>query len=626
MCGFSGIVDFTKKNNFENNLKLSVEEIKHRGPDNQGYFFDKDNGIFLGFNRLKIIDLMDRSNQPFVDDSKNIVLMFNGEIYNFKNIKQKLEKDFVFKTDSDTEVLLCSYIKWGVDFLKYIEGMFSIVIYDKIQNKIILIRDRFGIKPLFYSFNKENVVFSSEIKGILKTEMVNKKLNLTAIDSYLSFLCVIDNLTPFENIFKLRPGEMITINLDTGNTKNEYYWDLEKIDLLDNEEIVINNVFSKIDLSIQEQMQSDVNFGCFLSGGLDSSINAILMSKHLKEPVKTLSVFFDHKQYNEIKYSRLINDKIQSKGYEKEIKQEDFWEFLNNFGAINDSLNGDLVCFPLYYLSKLTKEKNIKMIQVGEGADEIFCGYNSFKYIWLIKLIDLFWKYTSKINSVIKKIISWSPLLFVDKKSGLYDLIIRWNENLPWYFGANNIFNRVEKKQIFKNDICIDKNFINNTIKKHWRADFSPLQKISYIETKLRLPELLLNRVDLITMNFSIESRVPFLNSNLVKYVFSVDDQLKLKDNNTKYLLKKSMKDIVPNEIIERRKQGFWAPFADWYINDLNFKTKINKIILESSFTNSGLVNKDYIKKLLKQNFNNKNILKVWSLLILTNFYDYYFN
>lgn len=629
MCGFTGIIDRENKKDLENNLQTAVDSIKHRGLDHQDMFLDKEHGVYLAFNRLKIIDLLDRSNQPFQDQDGNIIIMFNGEIYNFLNLKKELEKDYIFKTTSDTEVLLYAYKKWGVDFLKKINGMFSITMYDKLQKKILLIRDQMGIKPLYYSISNSNIIFSSEIKSILNTDLIKKEINPTAIDSYLTFLCTIDNLTPFNNIFKLRPGELITISLDNWTIKNEYYWDLNLKNTVDNEQNIIKNILEKIDNSIKEQMQSDVDFGCFLSGGLDSSINAILMSKHMGKPIKALSVYFDDKKYNEISYSRLIAEQLKAETFEKEIKQKDFWEFLDNFKKINDSLNGDLVCFPLYFLSQMTNKNNVKMIQVGEGADELFCGYKSFKYFKWIKLIDFVWQKTQLWPPWLKWVLKELSMIFVFWSSFLKEILRRWSNDLPWYLGANNIFLNTAKQNIFSSDFYdkIDKHFIDKTVKKYYNKKMSPLQKITYLETKLRLPELLLNRVDLITMNFSIESRVPFLNKDLMEYVFNIKDNLKLKNNETKYLLKKSVENIVPKEIIYRKKQGFWAPFLNWYVNDKDFALKIKNIILDSKMLRDNILNQNYITFILNQKkLNEKTVLKIWSLLILTNFYDYYFN
>lgn len=222
MCGFSGIIDFEKKNDLESNLKKGIDELIHRGPDNQGLYFEKDLGLYFGFNRLKIIDLKDASNQPFISADGLVIMMFNGEIYNYKELKKELN-EFEFKTDSDTEVLLACYQKFGLKFLDKIEGMFSICIFDKNENKVLLIRDRLGIKPLFYLINQKQILFSSEIKSILKMDLIKKEINPTAIDNYLTFLCTIDNQTPFLNVLKLRPGEMMAINLnDKTILHNEY--------------------------------------------------------------------------------------------------------------------------------------------------------------------------------------------------------------------------------------------------------------------------------------------------------------------------------------------------------------------------------------------------------------------
>ncbi len=627
MCGFSGIIDFDKKNDLESNLKRGIDGITHRGPDNQGLYIAKEAGLYFGFNRLKIIDLKDCSNQPFFSDDGSVVMMFNGEIYNYKELKKELV-DFEFRTDSDTEILLKCYQKFGLKFLDKIEGMFSICIFDKADDKILLIRDRLGIKPLFFSINQKQILFASEIKSILKMDLIKKEINPTAIDNYLTFLCTIDNQTPFLNVLKLRPGEMMVINLNDKTIAHNQYWDLKIEDNTEREEDIIKNVFKKLDDSIAEQMQSDVDFGCFLSGGLDSSLNAVLMSEKLGVPVKTLSVYFESLKYNEIQYSRTISDQLKATKFEREITQKDFWLFLNEFGHINDNLNGDLVCFPLYFLSEMTNSNGIKMIQVGEGADEIFCGYKRFKYARLIQILDYFWNKTSKFDSRVKKSLVWLAKLLIDKNSMGFEMIRRWENDLPWYFGANNIFTEFEKKNIFDGEFSksIDKRFSDKIISGHYNSNHSALQKITYLETKLRLPELLLNRVDMLTMNFSIESRVPFLNSKLVEYVFNISDDLKLKNNTTKYLLKKAAFGIIPNEIIDRKKQGFWAPFLEWYMLDKEFNAKIQELILNSKLLKDKVLNTGLVEALLKKpNFNERTILKVWSILILSNFYDYYF-
>jgi asparagine synthase (glutamine-hydrolysing) len=253
-----------------------------------------------------------------------MVLMFNGEIYNYKELKEELKDQYIFKTDSDTEVLLACYQKFGLKFLEKIEGMFSICIFDKKENKILLIRDRLGIKPLFYAITQKQIVFGSEIKSILKTGLIKKEINPTAIDNYLTFLCTIDNQTPFLNILKLRPGELMVINLNDKTIAHNEYWDLRMENNVEEETVVVKKVLERIDQSITEQMQADVDFGCFLSGGLDSSLNAVLMSQKMGKPVKTLSIYFDNAKYSEIEYSRIISEKLKAQKFEKKVEQKDF--------------------------------------------------------------------------------------------------------------------------------------------------------------------------------------------------------------------------------------------------------------------------------------------------------------
>ncbi|MGB9680844.1 MAG: asparagine synthase (glutamine-hydrolyzing), partial [Minisyncoccia bacterium] len=508
------------------------------GPDDSGLYLANDKKVGLGFRRLAIIDLSKKGNQPMTNEKKNIWLIFNGEIYNFKELKEELIiKGHKFRSKTDSEVIIHLYEEKKEKCLADLNGMFAFAIWDEKEQKLFAARDRIGIKPFYYYFKDGIFLFGSEIKAILENPIVKREPNLEAISHYLTFACTPAPYTLFKDIFKLPAAHYLTLD-KFGYLEIHRYWNPFEAseskfqtpnDSKEKECFYIEQTRKLLQESIERQMVSDVPFGCFLSGGIDSSTNAVLMSKAMGKPVETFSISYkDYKEFDEFEYSRKINEIIKAKSYELRVGEGEFLEWLDFMAKNMDDPNGDWVCFPVYYLAKMFRENGVIMGQVGEGSDELFNGYQ--RDLTYFKLFKRVWRYLEKLPTFIKKlpyqIINLTPYTFLTLPK---ELLRRLAYNKPLFFGGANAFSVYEKQFLltksFQKQIpynASDK-VVENIYKdlelqvssyKLQQADF--LQRLLYLELNLRLPELLLMRVDKMVSLNSIEARVPFLDHRLV--------------------------------------------------------------------------------------------------------------
>ncbi len=622
MCGIVGTLSFNNSGyKIDKSLLVKMRDsLKHRGPDGKGLWISENKNVGLAHRRLSIIDPSEAASQPMSNEDKSIFISFNGEIYNHADIKKKLLKvgNYKWKTDhSDTEVILHAFEEWGIDCLKEFVGMFAISIYDLKKRELWLIRDRIGIKPLYYSINKSKINFSSEIKALLKDPLQKREVNDEAFYNYLSFLTSPSPQTLFDGIKKIPPGTWIKINHD-GEIIEKKYWDaLDNTKSLDNlsENEISDKIISTLKDSVEYRKISDVNVGVFLSGGIDSSINTSLFSKNENERVKAFCVKYD-KNYgsykNENYYAKSMADFVNAYYYEKELSMEDFKIFLNKMIELQDEPIADPVCMPIYFLSKLAKENNVTVCQVGEGADELFFGYPSWKNsIGLQKKIN-------KMNfSLLYKMI-YNILKYIPKINNSFQLeaIRRASISQPIFWGGAEAFSETHKNKIISNRLKkkfkkysswnIIKPIRERFEKKSW--DKSNINWMSYLDLNLRLPELLLMRVDKMTMAVSLEGRVPFLDHKLVELAMSIPENIKLKNNDLKYILKKSVKGYIPDEIINRKKQGFNVPIHEWVLD--TFGKYAKKELLEFC-DQTDFLNKKEVNKL----FSNDRGVQIWYLL-----------
>ena len=630
MCGIVGIL--SKSPDIDSHkLKSMRDTMIHRGPDGGGLWISESQQVGFGHRRLSILDLSTAASQPMSNKDDSVCLTYNGEVYNFAEIKAELKPyNYEWKTDhSDTEVILHSYEQWGIEFIKKLRGQFAFAIWDENLKKCFIVRDRAGIKPLYYTQHNEQFIFASEIKAIIEDRSIPRHVNEKALYHYLTFLTSPPPETLFKGIFKLPAAHYMEISINdqtAPDIKITKYWELNsgaKKAHTQNEDEIINTLREKLFDSVKTHKISDVSSGVFLSGGIDSSLNAVLFSKDEDKPTKTFTITYDDKntQYkSEAPFARIIANKIKADHYEHQLTVEDMLNFLRKMVYLQDEPIADPVCVPVYYVSKLAKDNNVTVCHVGEGSDELFWGYPGWKTSLNNQKLDK--KYPFWIKKILLIIIG-----FVGKKNTYkYELLRRAVHNEELFWGGAEVFTEAQKENIlsksFKNRL---KKITSWSIIEKYREDFSnsKLEKTSlnwmtYLDLNFRLPELLLMRVDKMSMGVSIETRVPFLDYKFVEFAMSIPESMKTKNSELKYILKKASEGIIPNEIIYRDKQGFGVPLYDWFFGKLGEEAE--KIIL-NFIKKTDYFNLKEIKKMIKG-----REARLWYILNLALWWETFIN
>jgi asparagine synthase (glutamine-hydrolysing) len=589
MCGIVGIFNHSSRQEVgERLLQQMRDSMTHRGPDDSGLYIAPDRSLGLGHRRLSIIDLSTAARQPMCDDTSRFWVTFNGEIYNYLELRRELEQDGVrFRTKSDTEVLLYLYKKHGSEMVQFLRGMFAFAIWDQTERTLFLARDRIGVKPLYYADQNGSFIFASEIKAILASGKVNRAVDIGAFYNYLSFLTTPAPKTLFEGIFKLPAGHRMLVDAK-GRTTIERWWSpLSKKQRLLPEETYVEDILHLLKESIRYRMISDVPFGVFLSGGIDSSTNVALMAEMMDRPVESFSIGFkDETQYNEFGFARQVAQRFHTNHHEMQIGMSDLLDFLPQLIYHQDEPIADPVCIPVYYVSKLAKDNGVTVCQVGEGSDELFCGYPHWSY-----MLDLERK--RQMYSKIPRMLRQIPMFFAnqleDVSSGRREFLRRASNDEPFFWGGAEAFYEAHKRSLLHNDIRRKLNgtssveVVSGYFKEYIAGaqNPDPLSWMTFIDLKLRLPELLLMRVDKMTMATGVEARVPFLDHKLVEYVMSIPQDRKVPGLATKYLLKKAVRNLIPDQIIDRPKQGFGVPIAEWFQKQLG--TQVRQKLLDFS-------------------------------------------
>lgn len=546
MCGIVGFVN-KKEQDKESIIHKMADRIIHRGPDGDGYYVDKS--IALGHRRLSIIDLKGGA-QPIFNETHDKVIIFNGEIYNFKELRRDLESlGHVFSTNTDTEVILHGYEEYREDIVNKLRGMFAFVIWDIKNEELFGARDFFGIKPFYYANMNNTFMFASEIKCFLENPDFNKELNKDALKPYLTFQFSALEETFFKGVFKLKPGHFFTYK--NGEMKITKYYQVK----FDAEEKPIEYYSKEISKLVEESVEyhkiSDVKVGAFLSGGVDSSyIAATLM------PDNTYSVGFELGSFNEINQAKDLSDILHIENINKVIKPDEFFQSLENIMYYCDEPEGNESTIPLYFLSELAS-KDIKVVLSGEGADELFAGYDCYA----ISSTDLKYRKLPKfIRYPIGKI-AYSLPWFHGRK-----FLIRNGLPLEDYFtGSAFIFTEKDKKKVVKKEYLTGKDFksITKPIFDEVR-DKDEVTKMQYLDMHLWLPEDILLKADKMTMAHSLELRVPFLDKELMSLASLIPDKYKITTETTKYVFRKSAYEKLPEAWAKRPKWGFPVPFHYW--------------------------------------------------------------
>jgi asparagine synthase (glutamine-hydrolysing) len=577
--------------------------MSYRGPDERGYY--TDDNIMLGHNRLSIIDLKS-GQQPMFSEDENIIIVFNGEIYNYKEIRYKLKKKYKFNTNSDTETIIYAYKEYGYSCLSHFNGMFSFALWDKQKKILFIARDRLGKKPLYYSLEKNNFLFSSELKALLLYEEIKRELNYSAINNFLTFRYNSNPETILKNIFKLLPGHYLVFDTKNNEQKPKLeiikYWDVDFQLYPLKEEKPFNyytqNTKKLLFEATKKRLISDVPLGALLSGGLDSSAIVAIMSKFENSP-KTFTIGFEGEKDNEFSYAKLVADKFNCDHNEITIKPKKL-EILPKTIWHMDEPVGDLTTIPAYSIFEEAK-KHVTVILMGEGSDEIFAGYEQYR---VLNKSQIYRKAIPKVirKSVIPhffKILPNEPA-FIKLNSYLKNI----DSNQYSYMDLMGVFNRFEKEELYSEygkqkikDIDSDAKMI----KEYFNAKNYFLDNVMKSELKTWLVDDILARSDRMTMAHSMEGRLPFMDHELVEFSAKIPFKYKLVGMNEKFVLKKAMTGILPKEIINRKKQRFFTPIDTWFGKEL---IDVSAKFLDEENDINKCFNKKYINGLLS--YKNK--------------------
>lgn len=583
MCGIVGILRQTNDAPpVDRALIVGMRDMMiHRGPDGAGVWVDDEGTIGLGHRRLSIIDLDERAAQPMASDDGRFVLTFNGEIYNYLEVRAELEASGVsrWRTSSDTEVLLNAFRHWGIGCLSRLRGMFAFAVWDAQEKQLWLVRDRIGVKPLYYAVGRGRLAFASEIKAIVAVPGQPREMDETSLFHFLSLMTTPPPHTMFKGIDKLPGGSWLRAGAD-GLIEIRRYWDaleeaqLWRRDLPKTEEELIEALRAELADAVSYRGVADVPVGVFLSGGIDSSANAALFAKSQGKKIKTFSIGYEGKNAsyeNELHFARMMAEQIGSDHHERLLRLDELIDLLPRIVHLQDEPIADPVCFPVYCVSELARSKGIAVAQVGEGADELFAGYPS-------------WHRILKMQAAVERLghagaaLASAGLVAIGKRDGLLaQTLSRSRTGEPFFWSGAEIFTGRRKEAVLSQrmrDAFAGRSSSEAITEIHGRftakaEEPSALNWMTYVDLNLRLPELLLMRVDKMSMGVSLECREPFLDHRLVGLALALPTSLKLAGDTPKSVLKKAVRGLVPDRLIDRRKQGFGVPIQDWFLKGL---------------------------------------------------------
>lgn len=602
MCGIVGLV--TKKEK-ENTIRLMNDRIKHRGPDGDGYFIDGD--VALGHRRLSIIDLS-TGDQPMFNEDGSVVTVFNGEIYNYQELKEELKAlGHDFKTKSDTEVLVHGYEEWHTDLPKHLRGMFAFAIYDKNKNEVFLARDNFGIKPLYFAKMNDTFMFASEIKAFLDVPDFEKVFNESILEAYLEFSFVPTNETFFKGVHRLDAG--CSLLYKDGEIKLNKYFKLDFKEESMSFEDAVKNISDVMKDSVEKHLIADVEVGSFLSSGIDSSY---IVS--LAKPDKTYTVGYENKKYDETMYAKDLAEKLGIKNESKIITKDEYLENISKIMYHLDEPTSDPAAISLYFVAKLAS-KDLKVVLSGEGADEFFGGYNYYRE-------EVDYKFYNKLPYYLRHVIGKIASIFPEGRG--FNFLVRRGEKLEnSYIGVNRNFSSKMAKKVLKNNYELKAIDVTKDIYNEFK-NYSNIDKMQAIDINFWLMKDILLKADRMTMASSIEGRVPFIDKEVFKVASHLPFDYKVTKENTKVALRAAAKEVIPTEAYKKKKLGFPVPVREW-IKDGSFKEEVEKTL------NSDVANKYFntkiINKMFKEHINGKkdNYRKIWTIYTFIKWYQVFF-
>jgi asparagine synthase (glutamine-hydrolysing) len=614
MCGINGIYRFRGFDDDGTIINRMNDTLKHRGPDADGIY--KDEFTHLGHRRLSIIDVDERSNQPFYSPDKRYVLVFNGEIYNYREIRKNLS-DYSFQTDSDTEVVMAAFLKWGDQFLRSFNGMFALAIWDSQDKELFVARDRLGIKPLYYVLTDEEIIFSSSLRSILQSNLIEKKIREDSLVDYLRFQTVHAPYTIIDGVFCLMPGQQLKINEVEGVQFKQYWSPITETKFSkDDLEKTKSKIREGLTSSVDKRLVSDVPFGAFLSGGIDSSIIVALMSQLRETKVDTFSVVFKEDDFSEGEFARMIADKFGTQHHEIELSVNDFKEMIPQALSLMDHPSGDGP--NTYVVSNKTRQAGIKMALSGLGGDELFGGYSIFKQVgelqskgWLKSFPAYARKPIAHLYDAMKRDVASGKIRELLKQE-FFDM------EYIYQFYRQTLMDDQIGKLLKMNNLPTNQSFkiVHELVgydTEGWRLP--SLSRISVAEITTYMQNVLLRDADQMSMANSLEVRVPFLDHEFVEYVLGVSDKFKY-PKTPKQLLVNAFEDMLPEEVYNRKKMGFVLPYEEWMKGDLkSFCNDRLGVIKQLSFFRPEQVDRlwnDFLS-------GNKRVTwsRIWPLVVL---------
>ena len=641
MCGFAGyLLDINNKKSYSNSIiREMAKTVSHRGPDSEGFWEDGPEGIVMGFRRLAILDITPNGNQPMISHSGQFIIVFNGEIYNHLSLRKEMNHNWL--SGSDTETLLRGFDLWGIeDTIKKCTGMFAFAVWCRKNKKLILGRDRLGEKPLYYGWQGSSAnkvfLFGSELKALQKHPSFQKEINRDSLSSFLRHSYIPAPNSIFKNIFKLHPGHLLTISADTHKPSMIQYWSSSNSVLSAANQISFSNDLDAVEAlehtllsSVKQQMIADVPIGAFLSGGIDSSLIVSLMQQQSMQKIKTFTIGFNNKKFNEAEHAKAVSSVLNTDHSELYINSQDLLNVIPKLSELYDEPFGDSSQIPTYLISKFAKEQ-VTVALSGDGGDELFCGYNRYK------VIDKYWKTLKLLPIPIRKTLAQVILKIspnkIETTLNFFKLASQYSNLSDKLYKGSNVLASKNILDLYTglisscsnpNSVVIDGAESNHLLSSHFKR-YEGMNDISLLmlaDLLTYLPDDILTKVDRAAMGVSLETRVPMLDHRVVEFALKLPLKYKLRGNQTKWILRELLYRKVPKELLERPKSGFAIPIGDWLRSSL--KDWADDLLNEETIKKQGFLQATQIRNRWDQHLSGTHNWEhfLWNVLMFQTWY-----
>ena len=605
MCGIAGILSLDRQPVDPDDLQRMCDAIIHRGPDDEGYYFEP--GVGLGMRRLSIIGL-DTGHQPIHNEDGTIQVVFNGEIYNYKELRQDLlQRGHSFYTETDTETIVHLYEEYGPGVVEKLRGMFAFAIWDGRKRQLLLARDRLGIKPLFYAYKDRRLVFASELKAILQLPEIDIALNWKSTQRLFSFLSTPASESIVEGVHKLGAGQILIATANR-EPRVEQYWDVHFVpDYTHDENYFVERLRELLLEAVRLRMVSDVPVGAFLSGGLDSSAVVALMSGLATEPVRTYTIGFEDSAYDETPYARQVATQFGT-AHSEQILQPDALDVIEDIAWYLDEPFGDSSAIPTYMVSKLAA-RDVKVSLSADGGDELFGGYD--KYV--VENRERNYRF---IPSPLRSAMGYIGRALPDSARGKNFLEHLALDGVNRYLDASTFFKLEDQKRLFRPEVfeLMSTDPTRSEVEHLRKHNGNWLSSLQYLDLKSYLPLDILTKVDRMSMAHSLEARVPLLDHKLVEFAATIPAEFKLKQGVTKHIFKKAMRGVLPDAIIDRRKHGFAVPLGQWFKG--RFDDFLHDLLLSDTSKRRGILNTSHVEHLIRLHRGGRPLdNQLWTLI-----------